>query len=115
MLFPERRSTCRPLRRRSGAPVGRYHGTDLRETLESGGHSMLFSCTPASPHPMRVASKRGSPRHFTLDIHCHVIAPEAEKLVQSSVKTDFEPMVRHANEATREVNRQQNEAIRDKI
>lgn len=76
---------------------------------------MLFSCTPASPHPVRVASKRGSPRHFTLDIHCHVITAEAEKLVQSSVKPDFEPMVRHANEATREVNRQQNEAIRDKI
>ncbi len=76
---------------------------------------MFYSCTPASPHAMRVPAKRGSTRHFTLDIHCHVVTPEAETLVQSSFRPELEPMIRHANEATREVNRRQNETIRGKI
>jgi aminocarboxymuconate-semialdehyde decarboxylase len=81
---------------------------------------MLYRCTPALPQAMRVGAKRSrraaAPRrHFTVDIHCHVFTPEADALVRESFRPEMEPMLRHANEATREVNRQQNETIRDKL
>jgi aminocarboxymuconate-semialdehyde decarboxylase len=81
---------------------------------------MLYSCSPAAAHAMRVAAKRSrrsaAPRrHFTVDIHCHVFTPEAERLAQPGFRPDYEPMVRHASEATREVNRQQQETIRGKL
>src|SRR5690348_15560539 len=81
---------------------------------------MLYTCSPAMPHAMRVAAKRSrrgaAPRrHFTIDIHCHVVSPEAERLAQPSFRPDYEPMVRHATDATREVNRKQSETIRDQI
>ena len=81
---------------------------------------MLYRCSPALPHAMRASAKRSrradAPRrHFTVDIHCHVFTPDADKLVQAAFRPEMEPMLRHANEATREVNRQQNEKIRDKL
>ncbi len=81
---------------------------------------MLYTCSPAMPHAMRVAAKRSrrgaAPRrHFTIDIHCHVFTPEADRLTQPGFRPDYEPMLRHATDATREVNRRQNETIRDKI
>jgi aminocarboxymuconate-semialdehyde decarboxylase len=81
---------------------------------------MLYTCSPAMPHAMRVAAKRSrrgaAPRrHFTIDIHCHVVSPEAERLAQPSFRPEYEPMVRHATDATREVNRKQGETIRDQI
>ncbi|HWG79300.1 MAG TPA: amidohydrolase family protein [Stellaceae bacterium] len=81
---------------------------------------MLYTCSPAMPHAMRVAAKRSrrgaAPRrHFTIDIHCHVVSPEAERVAQPSFRPDYEPMVRHASDATREVNRKQGETIRDQI
>jgi aminocarboxymuconate-semialdehyde decarboxylase len=81
---------------------------------------MLYTCHPAAAHAMRVAAKRArgkaAPRrHFTVDIHCHVVTPEAERVAQPAFRPDYEPMLRHANEATREVNRKQQETIRDKL
>ena len=81
---------------------------------------MLHRCGPALPHAMRVDAKRGrrgaaARRPFTVDIHCHVFTPEAGRVVQSGFRPDMEPMFRHANEATREVNRRQAEAIRGKL
>ena len=81
---------------------------------------MLYSCHPAAAHAMRVQAKRArgktAPRrHFTVDIHCHVFTPEADRLAQPGFRPDYEPMMRHATDATREVNRKQNETIRDKI
>jgi aminocarboxymuconate-semialdehyde decarboxylase len=72
------------------------------------------------PHAMRVTAKRSRKgaaprRHFTIDIHCHVVSPEADRLAQPSFRPESEPMLRYATEATREVNRKQNETIRDKI
>jgi aminocarboxymuconate-semialdehyde decarboxylase len=74
---------------------------------------MLYSCN-AMPHAMRVAARRGA-RHFAVDIHCHVVSPEAERLAQPSFRPDYEPMLRHANDATRDVNRKQGETIRQLI
>jgi aminocarboxymuconate-semialdehyde decarboxylase len=82
--------------------------------------TMLYTCNPAMPHAMRVTAKRSRKgaaprRHFTIDIHCHVVSPEADRLAQPSFRPESEPMLRYATEATREVNRKQNETIRDKI
>jgi aminocarboxymuconate-semialdehyde decarboxylase len=81
---------------------------------------MLYSCHPAAAHAMRVTAKRArgkaAPRrHFTVDIHCHVFTPEAERLALPGFRADYEPMLRHATEATREVNRKQQETIRGKL
>ncbi|HYM03420.1 MAG TPA: amidohydrolase family protein [Stellaceae bacterium] len=76
---------------------------------------MLYSCDPAKPHALRVTAKKGPRRHFTIDIHCHVVVPEAEKLVQPSFKPESEPLIHFANAETRAVNVAQNAAIRDQI
>jgi len=81
---------------------------------------MLYTCRPAATHAMRVPAKRArgkkTPRrHFTVDIHCHVFTPEAERLAQPAYRPDYEPMTRHATDATREVNRLQQETIRNKL
>ena len=81
---------------------------------------MLYTCHPAAPLAMRAPTKKargrsGGRRHFTIDIHCHVLTPEAERLAQPGFRADYEPMVRHATDATREVNREQQERIRDKL
>src|SRR6185437_12884091 len=44
-----------------------------------------------------------------------VFTPEADRLAQPAFRPDYEPMLRHANEATREVNRKQQETIRGKL
>jgi aminocarboxymuconate-semialdehyde decarboxylase len=81
---------------------------------------MLHRCGPAMPHAMRADAKRArrgaAPRrHFTVDLPCHVFTPEAERIVQSGFHPEMEPMFRYANEATRDVNRRQTEAIRGKL
>src|SRR5258708_29558989 len=79
--------------------------------------TMLYTCSPAAPHAMRVVAKRSrrgaAPRrHFTIDIHCHVFTPEADRLAQPGFRPDYQPMLRDVTAATREVNRKQNETIR---
>src|SRR6266851_4563310 len=70
----------------------------------------------ARPEPPPRSPRGAAPRrHFTIDIHCHVFTPEADRLTQPGFRPDYEPMLRHATDATREVNRRQNETIRDKI
>lgn len=70
---------------------------------------MLFSCRPAAARSNAVSIKRSSAprRHFTVDIHCHVHTPEADALVKSAFSPAYEPLAAFANDATREVNRQQ--------
>ena len=75
---------------------------------------MLFSCLPADaripgrfpgpPHP------RG--KHFTVDIHCHVLTEAAEAMFRASGAVDRRPREVFANARTREVNRQQVERTR---
>lgn len=80
---------------------------------------MLYRCGPALPQAMRADAKRArrsvAPRHFTVDIHCHVFTPEADRVVQAGFRPEMEPMQRYASEATRDVNRRQTEAIRGKL
>ncbi|MGH7125429.1 MAG: amidohydrolase family protein, partial [Stellaceae bacterium] len=52
---------------------------------------------------------------ITVDIHCHVLTPAADDLVKPLYKPESDPLYLFANEATREVNQQQGQAIRAKI
>ena len=75
---------------------------------------MLFSCLPSDaripgrfpgpPHP------RG--KHFTVDIHCHVLTEAAEAMFRAAGQVERRPRDVFANPRTREVNRQQSERTR---
>ncbi|HKO06935.1 MAG TPA: hypothetical protein VJ487_04400, partial [Alphaproteobacteria bacterium] len=81
---------------------------------------MLYRCLPAANrtatlrNPAR-GKRRGASRHFTVDIHCHVLTEAADALVKPYFKSESEPLFRFANAATREVNRLQGIATHDKI
>jgi aminocarboxymuconate-semialdehyde decarboxylase len=78
---------------------------------------MFVSCGPAgagAPMVARGTRKSGRTRHFTVDIHCHVETPEATDLVRG-VSHPTESNIAFTNEATREVNRQQQLDIRTAI
>jgi aminocarboxymuconate-semialdehyde decarboxylase len=71
---------------------------------------MLFKCRPEGlPVPGRFpgpAHARG--KWFTIDIHCHLLSENAEKMVADAGLTmDWQPRHQFANELTREVNREQ--------
>jgi aminocarboxymuconate-semialdehyde decarboxylase len=75
---------------------------------------MLFTCLPEGaqipgrfPGPIHARGK-----WFTIDIHCHVLTPEAEEMVKGAGLTDWQPRMTHANELTRQVNREQAERNR---
>ena len=75
---------------------------------------MLFSCLPSDaripgrfpgpPHP------RG--KHFTIDMHCHVLTEVAEAMFHAAGLVERRPRDVFANPRTREVNRQQAERTR---
>jgi aminocarboxymuconate-semialdehyde decarboxylase len=76
-----------------------------------GERIMLFTCRPAAARSAPVAVRRAPRRHFTVDIHCHVETPEAAALIKTSDRRPIENAVTFANEATRAVNRKQQETI----
>ncbi|HZK88915.1 MAG TPA: amidohydrolase family protein, partial [Stellaceae bacterium] len=71
---------------------------------------MLFTCRPEGlpipgrfPGPMHARGK-----WFTIDIHCHLLTPKADEMVAAAgLSMDWQPRHQFANEATREVNREQ--------
>ena len=75
---------------------------------------MLFTCLPEGaqipgrfPGPMHARGK-----WFTIDIHCHVLTPEAEEMVKGAGLENWQPRHQFANEHTRQVNREQTERTR---
>ena len=76
---------------------------------------MLFTCLPEGaqipgrfPGPMHARGK-----WFTIDIHCHVLTPQAEEMVRNAgLSMDWQPRHQFANEHTRKVNREQAERTR---
>jgi aminocarboxymuconate-semialdehyde decarboxylase len=52
---------------------------------------------------------------LTIDIHCHAHVFEADELAAGSFQPAFEPMIRHATNATRETNRQQMQRLRPQL
>ncbi|UYN93269.1 MAG: amidohydrolase [Enhydrobacter sp.] len=76
---------------------------------------MLYTCGPTGP---RLAARRPSPRKAAgpvVDIHCHIVAPQAAELVQGLGIAPREPMMAFSNEATRAVNRAQTESVRPQL
>jgi hypothetical protein len=83
---------------------------------------MFYSCLPASS---RTASSRKSGalraraatgrRSATVDIHCHVMTPEAAELTKHLSDPTREAMLSFSSPATREVNRRQDETVRDQL
>ncbi|HKF73170.1 MAG TPA: amidohydrolase family protein [Stellaceae bacterium] len=77
---------------------------------------MLYTCAPARARAHTLnAKRRGGTAGITVDIHCHVLTTAADDLVRPFYRPESDPLFRFANQATREVNRQQAEAIRTKI
>ncbi|WP_296332405.1 amidohydrolase family protein [Reyranella sp.] len=74
---------------------------------------MLYTCDP-SPRRLAAAAKRGARRTSgpVIDIHCHIVSPEAAALVAASGIAPDEPMGRFSNEATRAVQKAQTETVR---
>jgi aminocarboxymuconate-semialdehyde decarboxylase len=84
----------------------------MEKTTE--GAPMLFTCLPEGA---RIPGRFPGPMHargkwFTIDIHCHVLTPEAEEMVKGAGLTDWQPRMTHANELTRRINREQAERNR---
>ena len=73
---------------------------------------MLHTCgddkATSGSKPLTV--KRG--RSLTVDIHCHVLTPEADALTRDAFKPEYEPTFRFSNELSRAVNRAQAETVR---
>jgi aminocarboxymuconate-semialdehyde decarboxylase len=61
--------------------------------------------------PIAVRRDSGARQHFTVDIHCHVETPEAAALIKSSDRTPIENAMTFSNDASREVNRKQQQTI----
>jgi aminocarboxymuconate-semialdehyde decarboxylase len=77
---------------------------------------MFYSCLPASSHasPLRARARTG--RHSaTVDIHCHVMTPEAAALAKDAFDPTREAMLAFSSPATRDVNRRQEENIRTQL
>ncbi|HEX2151840.1 MAG TPA: amidohydrolase family protein [Stellaceae bacterium] len=76
---------------------------------------MLFTCLPEGA---QIPGRFPGPAHargkwFTIDIHCHLLTPKAEEMVQSAgLSMDWQPRHQFANELTREVNREQGRRTR---
>src|SRR3954447_18935011 len=78
---------------------------------------MLFTCLPEGaripgrfpgpPHP------RG--KHFTVDIHCHVLTEKAEAMFRASGLVERRPRDVFANERTRAVNQEQARRTREQF
>jgi aminocarboxymuconate-semialdehyde decarboxylase len=77
---------------------------------------MFYSCLPAASHasPLR-ARARNARRSATVDIHCHVMTPEAAELAKHVFDPTREAMLSFSSAATREVGRKQDESIRTQL
>src|ERR1700740_2852703 len=76
---------------------------------------MLFKCLqPGAEIPGRFPGPvhaRG--KWFTIDIHCHVLTPQAEEMVKGAgLSMDWQARPQIANEHTRTINREQAERTR---
>lgn len=73
----------------------------------------FYNCGPdgdASDGP-----RNGADRHFTIDIHCHVLFPEVGDIVAPSFSPDKEMFLKYSNRATIDVNARQEDTIREQM
>lgn len=73
----------------------------------------LFSCAahgPATDHGATRRAVKGS-KTRVVDIHCHAHIPAVDPLVEDVFSIDYEPFIHFSSDASKEVNRQQQETI----
>ena len=79
---------------------------------------MFYSCSPTSDNPVaepsKVIASSGS-RAFTVDLHCHMFVPKAAEAVAEVFDMETDGLHRFSNQATREVNARQADAIREQL
>ena len=74
---------------------------------------MFYSCLPASSHASALRARARTGRHSaTVDIHCHVMTPEAAALTKDLDDPTRAAALAFASPLTREVNRKQDETVR---
>lgn len=74
------------------------------------------SAAKSRPSTLRAPAKGArAGRLFAVDIHCHILTPEAEALVKPHFRPETDPLFKFASPETREVNRLQAQSICDRI
>ena len=82
---------------------------------------MFFKCSPHAPadegapghaHAQTVARDN---KHFTVDIHCHIHVPEADKMLQALSPDDTGRKMIDTNPLTKEINTALQDTIRPKL
>lgn len=76
-------------------------------------HAPGAACSPAAEGGHTVKVEKLGVR--TVDIHCHLQVPEVDAMVKDVMKIENEPLIRHANQATREYQAQHSKDIYQKI
>jgi len=80
---------------------------------------MFYSCSPgSSPLSINGGGSSATPagaQRLTVDLHCHLYVPAAEKVVADAFDMETDFLFKFANEATREVNRKQAQKISGKL
>lgn len=74
----------------------------------------FFTCSPSEAATGGPAAGR-SRKHKTVDIHCHVLVPQADELVKPVFTPDKEAAFRFANQMTREINRKQRQDMHGRL
>lgn len=71
--------------------------------------SSLYSCGPAGSHGSTAVKgkAKGKKKHFTVDIHCHMLSDKAHKEVGSLYDPKSDPIWIFSNDLSREVNQKQ--------
>ncbi len=72
---------------------------------------MLFTCPGAAARGGNWQSMKGRPRHFCVDVHCHVHTPVVEDMIKHVFSPDKEPAMTFSNAATRAANVRQEQNV----
>jgi len=77
----------------------------------------MYTCSPPGAHGVTLASgkKRGKKKHFTVDIHCHVLSEAAHKVVGSLYDANTDPIWIFSNDLSRSVNQKQMAGLLPKL
>ncbi|MEK9661666.1 MAG: amidohydrolase family protein [Alphaproteobacteria bacterium] len=79
------------------------------------GHVHGAHCAPSTGHGHKPRTVKRDRKHITVDIHCHVHVPEADKMVEGHMKLEDMPVAYYASNLTRKLNVQQNKQLMPKL
>jgi aminocarboxymuconate-semialdehyde decarboxylase len=64
----------------------------------------FYSCGPKAPQTEAGSGSNGKARQRVIDVHCHLLVPEAARLVQPHFCPEFEPATRFTTARSAEIN-----------